>query len=212
MDQTQIIEALTKKAQGNALDLLAPAFVAAWGELDNVVKNKANPHFGSNYADLGALTDTVRPVFAAHGLAFLQAPGEMDGDKLTLIGLLIHKSGQSVSFRMQCPTGKPTAQAVGSSITYMRRYMLAAIAGVAQVDDDGNAASERTAPRKPSPSARPDSSASASYADEVETLLAQIKAAESIESLDKHRGAIQELGDQKVADAYVARKKALKGK
>mgnify|MGYP002266858878 CR=1 FL=1 len=39
---------------------------------------------------------------------------------------------------------KPTKndpQEIGSSLTYNRRYMLAAILGIAQQDDDGNAAS-----------------------------------------------------------------------
>jgi hypothetical protein len=39
------------------------------------------------------------------------------------------------------PIEKATAQSVGSVITYGRRYGLSAITGIAQYDDDGNAAS-----------------------------------------------------------------------
>jgi hypothetical protein len=190
--------------QDLGMSQLAKAFVAAYAEIDNVVKNANNPHFGSNYADLGAVLDTIRPIFAKHKLALLQAPGKIDGDKLSLIGLLMHESGQSVSFEMQVPMGKATAQAAGSAITYMRRYQAAAVAGIAQVDDDGNAASDSKA-RK---SAAPDTN----YAATAEALIARIEATESLADLETLKPEVADLGDQKVADVYVARKKALKGK
>mgnify|MGYP002132282933 FL=1 len=42
---------------------------------------------------------------------------------------------------MSVPVTKPDAQGAGSALTYMRRYALAAVVGVVQADDDGNAAS-----------------------------------------------------------------------
>jgi len=41
---------------------------------------------------------------------------------------------------MSLPVSKPDAQGVGSAITYMRRYALAAVIGIYQADDDGNEA------------------------------------------------------------------------
>ena len=41
---------------------------------------------------------------------------------------------------MSLPVSKPDAQGSGSALTYMRRYALAAVVGVYQADDDGNAA------------------------------------------------------------------------
>ena len=41
------------------------------------------------------------------------------------------------------PIEKITAQSIGSTITYGRRYGLSAITGIAQYDDDGNAASNK---------------------------------------------------------------------
>jgi hypothetical protein len=199
------------QAKGGIAELAA-AYVAAWGEIDNVVKNADNPHFGSQYADLGAVLDTIRPVFARHDLALLTAPAEMDGDKLSLSWMLLHKTGQNLSGRMQIPTGKATAQAVGSAVTYMRRYLGAAIGGVAQVDDDGNAASAqppaKSKPGTPKASASPP--AGPSYAESLEAILERISGAQTTPELEGLRVEIAELGDQKAADAYVAKKRALK--
>ncbi len=212
-DRTAALVAALQGARGNIADLAA-AYVAAWGELDNVVKNADNPHFGSTYADLGAVIDTVRPVFAKHGLALLTAPGECEGDKIGLIWMLVHRSGQSLNGRMSLPMGKATAQAGGSAITYMRRYLTAAISGVAQVDDDGNAASE--APReKKSSNPRGQSAAKTagpSYAQKAEDLITRVEGCRTLEELEGVRTEIAELGDQKVADAYVSKKKELRGK
>jgi hypothetical protein len=41
------------------------------------------------------------------------------------------------------PASKLDPQGVGSAITYLRRYSLAAFAGIAQEDDDANSASQR---------------------------------------------------------------------
>jgi hypothetical protein len=45
---------------------------------------------------------------------------------------------------MSVPVTKADAQGAGSALTYMRRYALAAVVGVVQADDDGNAASNPT--------------------------------------------------------------------
>jgi hypothetical protein len=39
---------------------------------------------------------------------------------------------------MSCVPAKVDGQGVGSSTTYLRRYSLAAVCGIAQEDDDGN--------------------------------------------------------------------------
>jgi hypothetical protein len=52
----------------------------------------------------------------------------------------MHKSGQWMSGIISAPVSKQDAQGVGSATTYCRRYALAAAAGLAQEDDDANAA------------------------------------------------------------------------
>lgn len=118
---------------------LAAALASAQGEIENASKNSNNPHFKSKYADLAEVINTVRPVFAKHGLSVSQFPSFADG-LASVETVLMHKSGQWMSGIASAGVTKQDAQGVGSAITYLRRYSLAAVAGIAQEDDDANAA------------------------------------------------------------------------
>jgi len=118
---------------------LSKALAAAQGEMQNATKNAKNPHFRSNYADLGEILNVVRPVFAKHGLGIVQMP-DFEQGLVEVETLLTHQSGEYISSRIRVPVGKNDAQGVGSAITYARRYSLAAVAGIGQEDDDGNGA------------------------------------------------------------------------
>ena len=126
--------------QHSSIDQIATALCLAQGEIENAVKNSANPHFRSRYADLAEIINTVRPVFTKHGLSVVQSPSYADG-LVNVTTLLMHKSGQWIRDTASAPASKLDAQGVGSAVTYLRRYSLAAFAGIAQEDDDGNAAS-----------------------------------------------------------------------
>jgi hypothetical protein len=125
---------------------IAGALSKAQAEIQNVVKDAKNPHFKSDYATLDAITDMVRPAFAKHGLAVVQIPNYAEG-LVTVQTLVTHSSGQWIRGETSAPVTNADAQGVGSACTYLRRYSLAAIAALAQTDDDGNAASQQ-APRK----------------------------------------------------------------
>lgn len=118
---------------------LATALSKAQGEIENASKNSTNPHFKSKYADLAEILNTARPVLSKHGLSITQMPS-YDAGHVSVETLLMHGSGQWVSSTVSAPVTKQDAQGVGSAITYCRRYALAAVCGLAQEDDDGNAA------------------------------------------------------------------------
>ena len=118
---------------------LATALAKAQGELENASKSSTNPHFRSKYADLAEVLNTVRPVFARHGLSITQFPSFESG-VVSVETRLMHSSGQWLSGVISAPVSKQDAQGVGSATTYCRRYSLAAVAGVAQEDDDANSA------------------------------------------------------------------------
>lgn len=125
---------------------LFAALAAAQGEIENAAKNAANPHFRSKYADLAEVLNTVRPVFAKHGLSMLQSTG-FDGALVSVTTLVAHKEGGYLTAVASCVPAKTDAQGVGSATTYLRRYSAAAVAGIAQEDDDGNAASHNGKPQ-----------------------------------------------------------------
>ena len=129
--------------KSDSIKELASALALAQGEIENAHKSAANPFFKSKYADLAEVINTLKPVFAKHGLSYTQMPSGMDENgKVTVETMLMHKSGEWLLSSITLPmTGKTDSQAVGSAITYARRYALAAVCGIAQEDDDGNAAS-----------------------------------------------------------------------
>ena len=124
------------------------------GKMTHAIKDSANPFFKSKYADLESVWDACRSLLSENGLAVMQFPGDINfvqlekdnGDvniatKMSLTTIISHKSGEFISKEMSVPVTKPDAQGAGSALTYMRRYALAAVVGVVQADDDGNAAS-----------------------------------------------------------------------
>lgn len=129
--------------QSESIANLALALSIVQGKMSHAVKDSANPFFKSKYADLESVWDACRSLLAENGLAIMQFPGlytEMD-KSMSLTTIISHKSGEYISQEMSVPVTKADAQGAGSAITYMRRYALAAVVGVVQADDDGNAAS-----------------------------------------------------------------------
>jgi len=118
---------------------LFTALAKMQGEVENATKGSLNPHFKSRYADLAEVLNTVRPVMAANGLSVIQSPS-FDGVRVSVTTTVCHASGGYVSGELSCVPAKHDGQGVGAATTYLRRYALAAFTGVAQEDDDGQAA------------------------------------------------------------------------
>lgn len=119
------------------LGKLTTALVKARAEIKHPARNKVNPHFRNRYADLTAVLDAVVPAFTANGLSLVQM---VDGNKLVTV--LSHTSGEFISSAADIPAHN-NAQQLGSALTYLRRYTVQALAGIAaDDDDDGNVASK----------------------------------------------------------------------
>lgn len=128
--------------QSENIDQLITALAIAQGEISPAQKSADNPFHKSKYANLTSIWEACRGHLSAQGIAVVQTLDESNGN-MYLITTLAHKSGQWIKSKALIVVGdKKTAQTVGSAITYMRRYSLAAIVGVApeQDDDDGQAA------------------------------------------------------------------------
>ena len=118
---------------------LTKALFQFQGKVSKVKKSAENGHFKSKYADLTSILDTINPILQECGLLVTQHPNED-----VLITTVYHaESGefmQSEQILRMKDLNNPQQQ--GSSLTYARRYSLAAIFNLAQQDDDGNAAAE----------------------------------------------------------------------
>jgi hypothetical protein len=119
---------------------LDEALAKAQAEMTNATLNKINPHFKSKYADLPTIRDATVPVLAKHGLTVTQFTRVRDS-ALLLVTRLAHTSGESIEGEYPLPYQVDKPQAMGSAMTYARRYGLAAMCGIAaEEDDDGNGA------------------------------------------------------------------------
>lgn len=148
-----------------SINEIAGAMAKAQGAMGGAMKDAKNPFFNSKYADLASVWEACREALSANGLSVVQFPktayrGEPEpyewtaksGEKrygvrvvcvVSVLTRLTHSSGQWMEDEVSTmlPTGDP--QAVGSAITYLRRYALQSVAGVAPEDDDGEAAHSR---------------------------------------------------------------------
>jgi hypothetical protein len=124
---------------------LAAALAKAQASIKGAVKDSANPFFKSKYADLASVWDACRKPLTDNGLSVVQFPRLANG-MVEVTTMLMHSSGQFLSDDLNAEPKDTSPQGIGSTITYLRRYALAAVAGVAPEEDDGEAAQGRTAP------------------------------------------------------------------
>lgn len=135
---------------------LAEALVAVQKEIGTAVKSSQNPHFKSRYADLAEVWSTWQEVGPKHGLALTQTTRVLDSGMTVLVTTLLHKSGECMTGEYPLIPTKNDPQGMGSAMTYARRYCLAAMVGIVQDDDDGEAASKPASnDAKPAPKAQP---------------------------------------------------------
>lgn len=109
-----------------------------------IVTKEGKQGYEYDYADLASVIAAVRPALSANGIAFLQTTN-IDGNWAVVTTRLLHASGEWIESISEVPTSeRPTPQAIGSAITYARRYGLSSLCGVAsEQDDDGQAAGAR---------------------------------------------------------------------
>jgi len=123
---------------------LAAALAKAQGQIEGAKKSSSNPFFKSKYADLAECWNTCREALTANEISVIQMPEEInENGRLNITTMLAHSSGQYISSTLTMTVTKLDPQAIGSAITYGRRYALAAMVGLAQEDDDGEKAMAR---------------------------------------------------------------------
>lgn len=136
------------------LDQIAAALAKAQGVMGGALKDSANPFFKSKYADLESVWQACRKALSENGLAVIQTTSASDGG-VAITTMLIHASGQWVRDTLPLHPKDSSPQGIGSAITYGRRYALAAMVGVYQTDDDGEAAHGRGNSTETLPEGRP---------------------------------------------------------
>lgn len=134
---------------------IAGALAKAQGAMRHALKEADNTHFKSKYADLASVIDAARPALSENGIAVVQRDLPTEAPGVIVQTVLLHESGEWIADEgVYVPASKLDAHGYGSARTYARRYGLASVVGVAQEDDDGNAAAKsapKNATRAPEP-------------------------------------------------------------
>lgn len=128
---------------------LAAALAKAQGAFPSIEKNrtvtvktKTGGSYKFAYATLDNIVDGIRKPLSENGLSYVQAIITSDREMLCET-MLMHSSGQFLTTQLpvKFSSSENNAQALGSAITYAKRYSLTAMLGiVADEDDDANAA------------------------------------------------------------------------
>lgn len=131
------------------IEKIASALVNAWAAIEPATKDAVNPHFKNEYATLGAILEAIRAAFVPQKLCLIQSCEQSDDAGVSVTSTALHESGEWVSCLVRIPLEKPSAQGVGSAISYGRRYGAGALAGLwSESDDDGTTATQYQRPTK----------------------------------------------------------------
>lgn len=120
------------------------------------VPTKNGGSYSYDYADLSDVIEVVSPVLSRHGLSFNGRP-TLSKHGFGLKYRLRHTSGESEKGFYPLPDpGRTDPQEQGKWQTYVRRYVLCAVVGVAPGGDDNDGAVSLPQPaQRPQPVERP---------------------------------------------------------
>ncbi len=173
------------------IDMIAGALSKAQGVMETTRETSTNPLYHSRYADLAEVWATGRKPLTENGLSVIQAiatekqtfvlktPTKENPEKesnclwLTVTTRLVHTSEQWFEDSVSLPV-EADPQSLGKVTTYVRRYALMAMVGIAPEDDDGNEASgkqgtKQQAERNPAPPPAQSSTPAEHYCVEHQT-------------------------------------------
>lgn len=125
---------------------LVKALGRARAKFAPIAKDGTNPHLHNRYATLGATLEAVSHALLAEGIVPSQTPVPLDGGHWALETTLWHESGAKISGTVPLIYGEAKGlnpmQALGSAISYARRYGLLALLCLTAEDDDAASAGQ----------------------------------------------------------------------
>jgi hypothetical protein len=187
---------------------IGSALLNAQREMGPLLKNASNPHFKSKYADLSQVIETITEPFNKNGLVFVQRLESVDGAPLLSTDIIHAETGERITSTVPLTCKDPNnPQAVGAAITYMRRFSLMAMAGIAAEDDDGHAATKPPKPREAPPAAPQTTESDDSPV--VESFDLRLEDAVSDTNKISRRAAFGKLYKEAIKDADVRKIKCL---
>ena len=135
----------------------------AHAQIETVRKNGENPHFKSKYATLDEIWESVKKPLNDAGLIVLCDVYTANGERLLTTRLIHAATGEEATCTFPIMAANNSPQAIGSAMTYARRYTLTALLEIVTgdgTDDDGEAA-ENHHGNPPTPAKNPSAKAAA---------------------------------------------------
>jgi hypothetical protein len=133
-----------------SIKTITPAFLKAQKSMEAAKKGTKNTYFKSSYADLAGVLEACKNSLNENGISILQPHitefNPVTGEAIHFVEtVLLHESGEFYLSRTRLVTAKQNdPQALGSSISYGRRYGLQSLISLPAADDDGEAAMGRS--------------------------------------------------------------------
>ena len=124
-----------------AQDSIYSALARAQAKMGAALKDAKNPHFGSDFASLVSVRDTITEPLTSEGIACFQPLFNGPEGEIGVRTVLAYgATGETLESELMLALGnaKNAAQEAGKLITYLRRYALMSMTGIAPADDDGN--------------------------------------------------------------------------
>lgn len=130
------------------------AMRSAQEEMRPVVRDASNSHTQSKYARLETIDAEVRPIYTRHGFSLTFNAGSVSGDSITVSCSVMHDQGHTKYYSLpggidsagaKGASNKTPIQGLGSTVSYLRRYLTCMIFNIVLANED-------TDGRRPDPS------------------------------------------------------------
>ncbi len=123
-----------------SIKTISQSLVKAQKEMSAAKKGSANPFFKSKYADYNSVLEACKDALNNQGIVILQPHKtiiEGESQVAFVETVLLHESGEFVSSETKIEVAKKNdPQALGSAISYARRYGLQSLVSLPTSDDD----------------------------------------------------------------------------
>jgi len=122
---------------------LFTAMLGVQREIKGLGKRQDNPFFKSKYADLHDVTEAIKGPTLNNGILYIQMWTRSGDEHMVTVETLVShpESGEWMKFiSSMYVKDHLNPQAIGSCVTYAKRYSLTGLFALAPEDDDGNRA------------------------------------------------------------------------
>jgi hypothetical protein len=198
---------------------LLTALCSACAEITNPKKDSKNPHFRNEYASLESVLEAVMAPLQRHGLVLTQTLEPVTDDMVLRTTLWHAKTGERLDSTIVLAPQKRDPQGYAAACTYYRRLSIKAMLGLAEVDDDGNEASQPTqAPRaKAAPTSKAVEAVQAKLGGVVEApsapeIIGGMMESKTLAKLDEWAGRCKSLSERErieIREVYKTRRAEL---